>query len=103
MIIMRKMVGWLLVTHGIICLLAAFFPFYPPVFLFYWLFPGAFAMKLIMVLVAGAAQVVFGGYLALKKRDWRVRWYWLTIAVVVLVSLLLVYPTLEGFWSRVPW
>jgi len=60
-------------------------------------------MKLIMVLVAGAAQVVFGGYLALKKERWRVRWYWLAIAVVVLVSLLLVFPTLEGLWWRVPW
>ncbi|MBA7675393.1 hypothetical protein ES703_83626 [subsurface metagenome] len=60
-------------------------------------------MRLIIVLVAGAAQVVFGVYLALKKKGWRVRWYWLTIAVVVLVSLLLVYPTLEGFWWRVPW
>lgn len=90
---------WLLVVHGIICLLGAFFPFYPPVFLFYWFFPGPFAMKLIVVLVAGAAQIVFGGYLALNKKGWWARWYWLAIAVVILVSLLLVFPTLEGFWG----
>ena len=60
-------------------------------------------MKLIMVLVAGAVQVVLGGYLALKKKGWRVRWYWLAIAVIVLVSLLLVYPTLQGFWPQFPW
>jgi len=100
---MKKLIGGLLLVHGIICLLGAFFPFYPPIFLFYWHFPGTFAMKLIMVLVAGAVQVVFGGYLALKKKGWQVRWYWLVIVFVVLVSLLLVYPTLEGFWWRVPW
>ena len=61
----------LLVVHGIICVGGAFFPFYPPVFLFYWFFPGTFAMKLIIVLVAGAAQVVFGVYLLLKKKGWR--------------------------------
>ena len=100
---MIYLLSGLLVIHGIICLLGAFFPFYPPVFLFYWFFPGTFAMKLIIVLVAGAAQVVFGVYLALKKKGRQVRWYWLAIVVVVLVSLLLVYPTLEGFWWRVPW
>ncbi len=91
--------AWFLVVHGIICILGAFFPFYPPVFLFYWFFPGPFAVKLIMVLVFGVAQVVFGVYGVLKKRGRQVRWYWLAIAVVVPVLLLLVFPALEGLFS----
>ena len=94
-----RLVYWLLVVHGIICLLGAFYPFYPPVFLFYWVFPGPFAMKLIMVLVAGAVQVVFGVYLVLKQKGRLIRWYWLAIAVVVLVSILLVFPALEGLFA----
>jgi len=100
---MMRLVYWLLVIHGIICLSGAFFPFYPPVFLFFYLCPGPFPIKLIIVLVAGALQVVLGVYLTLKKRGRQVRWYWLAIAVVVLVLAFLVYPTLEGFWWRVSW
>ena len=92
-----RMLYWLLVVHGAICILGAFFPFYPPVFLFYWFFPGPFAVKLIIVLIAGAVQVVFGLYWAVNR--WRVRWYWLAISVVVLVSLLLVFPALEGLFT----
>jgi len=91
-----RLVYWLLVVHGIICLSGAFFPFYPPVFLFYWFCPGPFPMKLIIVLVAGAAQVVFGVYLALKKRGRQVRWYWLAIAGIVLVLALWVLQS-QGF------
>jgi hypothetical protein len=86
----------LLVAHGIICVLGAFFPFYPPVFLFYWFLPGPFAMKLVIVLVAGVFQVVFGVYLALRKKGRQVRWYWLAIMVIVPVVLLLVFPIIEG-------
>jgi len=96
----KKILGWFLVVHGIICILGAFFPFYPPIFLFYWHFHVHFAIKLIMMLVLGVSQVVFGGYLALKKKGAQVRWYWLAITVVVLVLLLLVFPILEGLFTR---
>jgi hypothetical protein len=92
-----RLVFWLLVAHGIICLLGAFFPFYPPVFLFYWFFPGPFVIKLIIVLLVGAAQVVFGTYWAVNR--WRIRWYWLTTAVIIVVALLLVFPVNEGLFS----
>jgi len=99
--ITRGILAWFLVVHGIICILGAFSPFYPPVFLFYWFFPGPFAIKLIMVLVFGVSQVVFGVYGVLKKKGRQVRWYWLAITVVVLVLLLLVFPTLEGLFNDV--
>ena len=63
----KKILGWLLVAHGIICILGAFFPFYPPVFLFFWFSRIHFAINLIIVLVLGASQIVFGIYLVLKK------------------------------------
>ena len=88
-----------LTVHGVICVLGAFFPFYPPVFLFYWFFPGPFAFELIIVLVLGVAQVVFGAYLFLWLGGKRVRWYWLAIAIVVLVLALLVFPVIEGHFS----
>ncbi|MBA7611981.1 hypothetical protein ES703_19214 [subsurface metagenome] len=93
------MLAWFLVIHGVICVPGAFFPFYPPVFFFYWLFPGPFALKLIIMLVFGVAQVVFGVYLFLRRRGKQVRWYWLAIAIVVPVLALLVFPTLEGLFS----
>ena len=93
--------AWFLVVHGIICILGAFFPFYPPVFFFYWFFPGHFAIKLIIVLVFGVSQVVFGVYVVLKKKEKQVKWYWLAIAIVVPVLLLLVFPTLEGLFNNV--
>jgi hypothetical protein len=96
---MRRLVGWLLVAHGIICFLGAFSPFYPPVFLFYWFFPGPFAMKLVIVLVAGAAQVVFGVYIAFIEKLRQIRQYWLVLTIVVIVLLLLVYPALNYFFS----
>jgi hypothetical protein len=65
----RRLLGGLLLAHGIVCLLGAFFPFYPPVFLFYWHFAGAFAVKLVVVLVIGVIQVAYGVYLLLKKRE----------------------------------
>jgi hypothetical protein len=95
--VLRKIGGWLLVAHGIVCLLGAFFPFYPPIFLFYWFFPGPFAMKLVMVLTAGAAQVVFGVYIAFIEKLRQIRWYWLVLTIIVIVLLLLVYPALNYF------
>ena len=92
---MRKIVGGLLVAHGIVCLLGAFFPFYQPILLFYWFFPGPFALKLVMVVVAGAAQIVFGGYIAFIERLRYVKWYWLALAIIIIVKLLLVYPALN--------
>lgn len=92
---MRKIAGWLLIVHGIICLLGAFFPFYPPVFLFYVFFPGHFAIRLIIVLIAGAAQLVYGVYLALGKK-WQIRWYWPAVATIVITGLLLIYPAVQN-------
>ncbi|HEY55068.1 MAG TPA: hypothetical protein G4N91_02145 [Dehalococcoidia bacterium] len=94
---MGKLVGWLLIAHGIICFLGAFFPFYPPVFLFYWFFPGPFIMKLVLVLLAGAAQVVSGAYLISRERLRQVRWYWFALPMFVIVVALLVYPLLNHF------
>ncbi len=91
---MRKIVGWLLIVHGIICTLGAFFPFYPPVFLFYAFFPGHFAIRLIIVLIIGAAQIAYGLHLILRKR-WRIRWYWPALATIVITGLLLVYPAVQ--------
>jgi hypothetical protein len=90
---------WLLVSHGIICLLGAFFPFYPPVFLFYWFSLGPFAMKLIMVLAAGAVQVVFGVYLDLKKKGRLIRRRWLAIATIAIVAAPLANPNLKGLFA----
>lgn len=98
---MIYLLSGLLVIHGIICLLGAFFPFYPPVFLFYAFFPGHFAIRLIIVLLAGASQVVYGGYLLLKKR-WHVRWYWLALTVVVFAGLLLIFPAFQGLFTPIP-
>ena len=96
---LRKLVGWLLVAHGILCFLGAFFPFYPPIFLFYWFFPGPFVMKLVLILVAGAAQVVFGVYLAFIERLRHIRWYWFALPIIVIVLLLLIYPALNYFFG----
>ena len=90
----RVIIASLLIIHGIICLLGAFFPFYTPVFLFYWFFPGHFAIKLIIILIIGSAQIVYGLYLALGK-IWRLRWYWLAVATIVITGLLLIYPALQ--------
>jgi len=96
----RKIVGWLLVAHGILFFLGAFFPFYPPIFYFYWFPPGSFAMNLAIVLVVGAAQVVLGVYLAfIEKLRHVIRWYWLVLTIIVIVLLLLIYPALNYFFS----
>jgi len=99
----RKILLWfllaLLVAHGIVCILGAFFPFYVPIFLFYYFFPGSFAVKLIMVLLFGAAQVVFGIYFGLGEKGVRVKWYWAITAVIGLVLLLLIFPVTQGLFS----
>lgn len=97
----KRVSGWVLVAHGIVCILGAFFPFYPPIFLFYWFFPGHFAVKLVIALLTGTFQIVYGGYLLLKKR-WQVRWYWLATAVVVFTGILLIFPAFHGLFTRVP-
>lgn len=95
--ILTKLAGWLLIVHGIICLLGAFYPFYIPIFLFYGFFPGPFIMKLVIVLAGGAAQVVFGVYLAFREGLRRVKWHWLTLTVIVIIIALLIYPLLNYF------
>ena len=91
-----KLVGWLLVAHGIFCLFGAFFPFHPVIFFFYGLFPGPFFMKLVIVLAGGAAQVLFGVYLVFRRMR-RVGWYWLVLIGAIIVLALLVYPILSSF------
>lgn len=93
---MRKILGWLLIVHGIICTLGAFFPFYPPIFLFYFL-ALPFAVKLILVLLLGVFQIVFGVYLAFTEKLRQIRWYWLALTIIVIVILLLIYPALNYF------
>ncbi len=92
---MIYLLAGLLIFHGIVCLLGAFFPFYPPVFLFYWIFPGHFAIRLVIVLLIGAAQITYGLHLILRKK-WRIRWYWPAVAAVVIAGLLLIYPVLQN-------
>jgi len=92
---MLYLLSALLIIHGIICLLGAFFPLYPPVYFFYVFFPGHFAIRLIIVLLVGAAQLAYGIYLALRKK-WRIRWYWLTVATIVITGLLMVYPAMQS-------
>ena len=98
---MVYLLSGLLVLHGIVCLLGAFFPFYPPVYLFYAFFPGHFAIRLIIVLLIGAAQVVYGGHLLVKRR-WQVRWHWLALTVVVFTGLLLIFPAFHGLFTQIP-
>ncbi|MDD4860348.1 MAG: hypothetical protein PHR56_09155, partial [Dehalococcoidales bacterium] len=85
----------LLIIHGIVCLVGAFSPVYPPVFFFYAFFPGPFIIKLIIVLLAGAAQLAYGVYLSLRQKR-RIRWYWPAIATVVMAGLLLVFPAVQN-------
>jgi len=95
--IMLKIAGWLLVAHGMVCLLGAFYPFYIPVFLFYYI-PIPFFIKLVIVLLGGAAQVVFGVYLAIERVR-KVKWHWLVLAVIIIAIALLVYPLLNYFFG----
>ncbi|HEX76547.1 MAG TPA: hypothetical protein G4O12_08240 [Dehalococcoidia bacterium] len=99
MTLTRKTVGWLLVAHGIICALGAFFPFYPPVFFFYWFVKLPFAVNLVLVLLFGVFQIVGGAYLAFAERLRRIRLYWLALMIVIIVLLLLVYPALNYFFG----
>jgi len=85
----------LLIIHGIVCLVGAFIPVYPPVFFFYAFFPGPFIIKLIIVLLAGAAQLACGVYLSLIQKQ-KIRWYWPAIATVVMAGLLLVFPAVQN-------
>jgi hypothetical protein len=78
--------------------MGALLPLYPPVCLFYWFSPGPFALKLALVLTAGAAQLVFGIYLAIERVR-QVRWHWLVLAVIIIVLLLLIYPALNYFFG----
>lgn len=93
----RKIVGWLLVVHGIVCLLGALLPFYIPVHLFYYI-PIPFFIKLAIVLVVGAVQVVLGVYLAIERVR-QVRWHWLVLAVIIIAIALMIYPLLNYFFG----
>jgi len=95
---MIYLLSGLLIFHGLVCLLGALIPLYPPVLLFYIFVPGPFAVKLIIVLLIGTFQVIYGVYLLLKKR-WRIRWHWLATAVVVFTGLLLILPAYHGLFT----
>jgi hypothetical protein len=95
--ILLKIAGWLLVFHGVVCLLGALLPFYIPVFLFYYI-PIPFFVKLVIVLLVGAAQVVFGVYLAFERLR-QVRWYWLVLAVIIIAVALMIFPLLNYFFG----
>jgi hypothetical protein len=95
--VLLKIAGWLLVVHGIVCLLGALLPFYIPVHLFYYI-PIPFFIKLAIVLVVGAVQVVLGVYLAFERVR-QVRWHWLALIAVVIVIALLIYPLLNYFFG----
>ena len=56
-------------------------------------------MKLIMVLAAGAVQVVFGVYLDLKKKGRLIRHRWLAIATIAIVAAPLANPNLKGLFA----
>jgi len=99
MTIMRKIAGWLLVAHGIICTLGAFFPFYPPIFLFYWFVGVPFVVNLILVLMLGVSQIVYGVYVVFIERLRQIRWYWLVLAIIIIVILFLIYPALNYFFG----
>ncbi|HUT69014.1 MAG TPA: hypothetical protein VMW86_10780 [Dehalococcoidales bacterium] len=101
---MIHLLSGLLIIHGIVCLIGAFFPLYPPVFLFYAFFPGHFAVKLIIALLAGAAQLAYGVHLSLRKK-WRIRWYWPAIVTVIMVGLLLIFPAVQnpGLFTGLGW
>jgi hypothetical protein len=96
---MIYLLSGLLIIHGLVCLLGAFFPLYPPVYFFYAFFPGHFAIRLIIVLLVGAFQVVYGVYLLLRRR-WQIRWHWLALAIVVFTGLLLILPAYHGLFTK---
>jgi hypothetical protein len=95
--ILLKIAGWLLVVHGLVCLLGNFFPFYIPVFLFYYI-PIPFFIKFVIVLLGGAAQVVFGVYLAVDRVK-QVRWHWLVLVIIIIAIALMIYPLLNYFFG----
>jgi hypothetical protein len=95
---MIYLLSGLLIIHGLVCLLGALVPLYPPVLLFYIFFPANFAVKLTIVLLAGAFQVIYGGYLLLRKRR-RLRWYWLALTTVVLTGFILIFPAYHGLFT----
>jgi len=84
-----------LFVHGIICLASALLPLYPPVFIFYALVSGPFAIKLIAVLLLGFLQAVLGAYWLLERKAWRPRWYWFAITFWLIPGLLLIFPALH--------
>jgi hypothetical protein len=82
----------LLIVHGIICLGGAFFPFYPPIAIFYALVRIPFEIKLIMMLLVGATQVSLGVYLLVETRPWKPKWYWFILMTMIIAGSLLVFP-----------
>jgi hypothetical protein len=66
-----RLIYWIVTIHGVICILAAWFPLYPPVFLVYWLFPGNIYIKLSIILLIGVGQLVYGGYKLIK--NWKIQ------------------------------
>lgn len=84
-----------LIIHGIICLASALLPLYPLVLILYYLIHTSFAIKVIIVLVLGAGQVALGTYWLLENKSWRPRWYWFVIGALIIVGLILIFPSIH--------
>ena len=90
-----KFLGIILVIHAVICAAGALLPFYPPILVFYWYFPGPFFIKLCIIMIVAALQLTFGGYLLIKRESWKLRWFHLVIISVGIAALILIIPMLK--------
>lgn len=54
------------------------------------------------ILLPGAFQIAFGGYWAVKKDEWLLRWYWLvSIAIVLAGALWVVVAATHRFFGLI--
>ncbi len=83
----KRIVGVLLILHGILCVVGALFPIHPVLVIFYMLVHVNAAIKISLTLILAAVQLVFGGYLTL---NWQVRWYWpaiITVSMGIIIAI----------------
>jgi NADH:ubiquinone oxidoreductase subunit 6 (subunit J) len=90
----NKIWGWVLLVHGILCLIGSLLPIHPLVAAFYLFLPIPFLIKLFIVLALGAVQVVLGSYRLLKKPESKLKWYWLVTAAILIMGLTVLFPAL---------
>ncbi len=72
-----------------------YFPFYPPIIIFYIAIKASFAIKVVMVLALGSIQAMIGAYWLLETKRWRPKWYWFLVAGVVIPGLILIFPAIR--------